>query len=577
MRGFKENYLAKRRINFLIYFSSLLMMVLMLRLFYLQVVRHDYYVAIAKDQYTKEYSLPAKRGRIYLKDRYSSTGKSIASMNNTLNMVYAVPKDIKEPEKVASEVSLIIDRNKDEILKSFSNSPYYVVLKRKLSDEETEAIKDLNLTGLVLVPETWRFWPEKSLLSQVLGFVNMDGKGQYGLEQEFNKELCGVPGQLRVETDAIGTIIATGDNIKVQPKDGDDLVLTIDKNIQSFVENALDKAVKKHRADEGTVIVMDPYSGDIIAMATQYGSKSNIDLNNYNKISMDDLRLFDNSAIRPYEPGSIFKVLTMAAGLDSGKIKADETFLDTGKIVIDGHPIMNSDKKSHGLVDMSYVLQESLNLGTTHIQQKLGKSLFYEYLTSKFGFGTKTGIELGMEDSGQVSSPSQVSNHTYASISFGQAITATPVQLAAAVSAIANGGNLVRPTIIDSFIREGKFQEKNEKEVIKRAISQQASKEVTMMMVNVVEKGHGKRAKVNGYKIAGKTGTAQVPIPGGYDPNKTIGSFVGFGPATNPKFVVLTRVVNPKDVIWAESTAAPLFSDIMSYILNYYQIPPDDL
>jgi cell division protein FtsI (penicillin-binding protein 3)/stage V sporulation protein D (sporulation-specific penicillin-binding protein) len=267
----------------------------------------------------------------------------------------------------------------------------------------------------------------------------------------------------------------------------------------------------------------------------------------------------------------------MAAGIDSGKVKSDETFFDSGKIVIDGHTIMNSDKKSHGLVDMSYILQESLNLGTTYIQQKLGKNLFYEYLTKKFGFGTKTGIELGIEGEGHVSSPTQVGNHTYASISFGQAITATPIQLVSAVSAIANGGYLVRPTLIDSFVRQGNQEEKKEKDVIKRAISEEASKSVTTMMVNVVEKGHGKRAKVNGYKIAGKTGTAQVPIPGGYDPNKTIGSFVGFGPATNPKYVVLTRIVNPKDVIWAESTAAPLFGEVMSYILNYYQVPPDDL
>jgi len=577
MRGFKENYLAKKRINFLIYSSIFLMVILASRLFYLQVVKHEHYLAIAREQYTREFSLPAKRGRIYLKDRHSSSGKSVIAMNKTLYMVYAVPRDIKEPERVAEEVSIVIGRDKDEILRSFQTSPYYVVLKRKLTEKESDSIKKLNLTGLVLVPETWRFWPENSLLSQVLGFVNMDGKGQYGLEQKFDKKLRGVPGQLWAQTDAIGTILATDENIRIYPKDGDDLVLTIDKNIQSFVERSLENAVKRHRADEGTVVVMDPSNGNIIAMATKYGYKSNIDLNNYYRISTNDLKLFNNSAIMSYEPGSIFKVLTMAAGIDSDKVKEDDTFYDLGKIVIDGHVIMNSDRKANGLVDMSYILQESLNLGTIYIQQKLGKNLFYEYLSKNFGFGTITGVELGVEDSGLVSSPSQVGNHTYASKSFGQAITATPLQLVAAVSSIANGGNLVKPTIIDSFIRQGKHEERKEKKIIRRAISQETSKSVTRMMVDVVEKGHGKRAKVNGYKIAGKTGTAQVPIPGGYDPIRTIGSFVGFGPATNPRYVILTKIVNPKDVIWAESTAAPLFGEIMSFILNYYQIPPDDL
>ncbi|OGB60080.1 hypothetical protein A2Y26_01390 [candidate division CPR2 bacterium GWD2_39_7] len=549
------------------------------RLFFLQILRHDHYADLAKNQYYRQSELPAKRGKIYLKDKYSDDGKSVVAMNNTLDLLYAVPNEIKKKGdlgEAAEKLSPIIGIPKDKILEMLSNSDHYVPLKHKLTDEESEKIGKLDVYGLVLVPESWRFWPEKSLLAQVLGFVNMDGKGQYGLEQDFDKELSGVPGKLKAETDATGVRIANGDNVLVSPKDGDDLVLTIDKNIQANTEEVLKKAVESHKADGGSVIVMDPYSGGIIAMANYALKQEDVDLNNYQKIT--DYGFFDNKTLRQYEPGSIFKIITMAAGLDSGKIKPEDTFEDKGQIVIDGHKIMNSDQKAHGIVSMSYILEQSLNLGTTYIMQKIGKEPFYEYITNKFGFGTKAGIELSVEDEGYVSKPKDVNDHAYASMSFGQAITVTPLQITAAMSAVANGGNLVRPRLIDSFVKEGKKDLKKQTETIKRVISEEASRNLTTMMVSTVEKGHGKQAKVQGYKTAGKTGTAQVPDPknGGYDQSKTIGSFVGFAPASNPRFVIFAKIDNPKDVIWAESTAAPVFHDIADNLLKYYQIPPDE-
>jgi cell division protein FtsI/penicillin-binding protein 2 len=571
------SYNIKKRISFLIFLSVAAILVLVGRLFYLQILRHDHFAGLAKSQYVKEYVLPAKRGRIYLKDKYANSGKSVVAMNNTLNLVYAVPKDIgNKKEEAAEKLSPIIKIPKEKILEMFYSSDYYVPLKHKLSDEESEAIKKLDVYGLVLVPESWRFWPEKSLLAQVLGFVNMDSKGQYGLEQEFDKELAGEPGQLKAETDAKGVKIASGDNVLIAPKDGDDIVLTIDKNIQANAEEVLKKAVESHKADSGSVIVMDPNAGGLLAMANYSHGQEEVDLNNYNKIT--DYSFFDNRALREYEPGSIFKLVTMASGLDSGKVKPSDNFEDKGSITIDGYKIMNSDQKAHGIVSMSYILEQSLNLGTTYIMQKLGRDLFYEYIAKHFTFGTKTGIELSPEDGGTVNKPNDVGEHTYASMSFGQALTVTPIQMTSAITAIANGGNLMRPRIIESFTKEGKKDQKKQKEVIKRVVSAEAAKDLTEMMVNTVERGHGKQAKVQGYKTAGKTGTAQVPDPknGGYDPNKTIGSFVGFAPVTNPRFVVFAKIENPKDVVWAESTAAPVFHDIADNLLKYYQIPPDE-
>lgn len=579
MIGYK-NHNIKSRISVLIYFSIILIVILIGRLFHLQVIKHGYYAAISTSQYTKKYTLPAKRGKIYLRDKYESSGRTVIAMNNTLNMVYAVPKELEKKNKLeeaATKIAPIIGKKKEDILKQFSTSKEYVPLKHKLTDDESEAIKKLDIHGLVLVPESWRFWPEKSLLFQVLGFVNMESKGQYGIEQEFNEELSGTDGKLKAETDATGVIIISGKNVLTEPKDGDDIVLTIDKNIQANVEENLKKAIEKHKADGGSVLVMDPLNGDILAMASYYGGQPEMDLNNYNKIV--DYSYFDNNILRQYEPGSIFKVITMAAGLDSGKIKPEDTYYEgKNSVVIDGHTIMNSDKKAHGEVSMSYILEQSLNLGTNWIMQKMGKDKFYEYITENFGFGSKTGMELSLEDTGSVSKPSQVGNHAYASISFGQAILATPLQITFAVCSVANGGQLVRPRLIESFIRDGKKEEKKPKQVIKRAISKETSVSLTQMMVDTIEKGHGKQAKVEGYKIAGKTGTAQVPDfkKGGYDPNKTIGSFVGFAPASRPRFVIFTKIENPKGVIWAEETAAPVFQAVAGNLLNYYQIPPDE-
>jgi len=546
------------------------------RLFYLQIIKHDYYTAVAEDQYYKNSDLPAKRGEIYVKDNYAEGGKSKIAMNNVSDELFADPVMVGDKKKAAARISSVISLSTEEVLDKLNNpsSPRYVKIKEGLSMEEGEKIKEINLGGFRIAPRASRSWPEKALMAQVIGFVNKTGTAQYGIEQEFDSILKGKPGKLKAERDAMGTIIATGNNVLVNPVDGDSLVLTIDKNVQATIEELLKNAVEKHSADSGSVLVMDPKTGSIIAMASYFLKQPELDLNNYNKI--EDYKFFNNLNLRQYEPGSVFKVITMAAGLDSGKIKPEDTFNDPQYIIVGGNKIYNADRKSHGTVSMSYILEQSLNLGTAYIEGKLGKEDFFKYLNKTFGFGMKTGIEFDGEDEGKVYGPEETNDHTYAVMSFGQSITVTPLQMSSAVSVIANGGNLVRPKIIDSFIRQGIKEEKKETEVIKRAISEETAKEVTKMMIDTVEKGHGKQAKISGYKVAGKTGTAQVPIPGGYDPNKTIGSFVGFAPATSPRFVIYTKIDNPKDVEWAESSAAPLFHDVLANLLMYYNVPPDD-
>ncbi|KKR34591.1 MAG: Peptidoglycan glycosyltransferase [candidate division CPR2 bacterium GW2011_GWC1_39_9] len=546
------------------------------RLFYLQIVKHDYYTAVAQDQYYKNSDLPAKRGEIYVKDNYADSGKSKIAMNNINDELFADPVMVDNKEEASEKISSIIGLSKEEVLDKLNHpsSPRYVKIKEGLSMEEEAQIKEINLNGLRIAPRPSRYWPEKALMAQVIGFVNKTGTAQYGVEQAFDSILKGKPGKLKAERDAMGTIIATGNNVLIKPVDGDSLVLTIDKNVQATTEEILKNSVEKHGADSGSVLVMDPNTGGIIAMASYFLNEPELDLNNYYEI--EDYRFFDNLNLRQYEPGSVFKVITMAAGLDSGKIKPEDTFNDSQYIVVGGNKIYNADRKKHGTVSMSYILEQSLNLGTAYIQGKLGEEDFFNYLTKTFGFGMKTGIEFDFEDGGKVYGPNEVNDHTYATMSFGQSIAVTPLQMSSAVSVIANGGNLVRPKIIESFMRQGIKEEKKETEIIKRAISEEAAKEVTKMMINTIEKGHGKQAKVSGYKVAGKTGTAQVPVPGGYDPNKTIGSFVGFAPATNPRFVIYTKIDNPKDVEWAESSAAPVFHDVLENLLMYYNIPPDD-
>jgi cell division protein FtsI/penicillin-binding protein 2 len=452
------------------------------------------------------------------------------------------------------------------------NDPYEP-LRDGVSEEVLGKIKDLKAAGIGYTEKEARFSPEGDLGSQFLGFVGVkDDKkvGQYGLEGYFEKELAGTPGFISSEKDVAGRWIPISGRDWQKAQDGSDLILTIDRNIQYFACEKLKEAVERHGADGGSVIIMDPKTGAIWAMC----SYPDFDPNNYAKIQ--DINVFNNPAtFYQYEPGSVFKAITIAAALDLGKIIPTTTYNDEGQVTVDGWVIKNSDLAAHGEQTMTQVLDESLNTGAVFAVSQIGADAFRKYV-SDFGFGTKTGVELDYENAGSISSLDKKGKIWSATASFGQGISVTPIQVVTAFAAIANGGRLVKPYIIDEVRKNNGQVVKTQPEVVRRVISGNTATLLGGMLVSVVENGHGKKAGVSGYYVAGKTGTAQVPKKegGGYDPNITIGSFVGFTPVEDPKFVMLTKIDHPRDVVWAESSAAPLFGEIAKFVLNYLKVPP---
>jgi cell division protein FtsI/penicillin-binding protein 2 len=556
------------RIQFVVAIFTLLFFIATLRLFYLQTSKHEYLSKQAVAQRSYKDVIPSKRGQIFAADTLTNNPFLIAT-NQTLDLLYLDGREVENGDEVALKISAVVAGiSKDEILSKINKESSYIPLKHKLTHEESKKVKELDLRGVGLISENWRYYPEQKLASSVLGFVNNEGAGNYGIEESFNDELTGEDGLLKEEIDNKGIRITFGNNISKPATNGDDVYLTIDRYIQGMAEKTLGETVKKFSAEGGTVIVMDTKTGKILALA-------NAPFYNPNDFAAEkDYNVFKNKAVSDlYEPGSVFKVITVAAGLDAGKIEPDTKYEDTGLIELDGHKIQNSDKKAHGVCDMTYVLEQSLNTGTTWIQQKLGKDLFYDYL-KRFGFGDLTGIEFLGEAQGLVYKPKDLNDHGYATMSFGQSISTTPLQMANSYASIANGGKLMRPYVVEKIVGKDGKEKITEPKEIRSVMSQSASDKLKNMMVSVTEKGHGQQSKVAGYKIAGKTGTAQVVKPeGGYDPNKNIGTFIGFPVAPGADFVVLAKVDSPKGLAWAESSAAPIVGQMLDFLLKYYQIP----
>jgi stage V sporulation protein D (sporulation-specific penicillin-binding protein) len=561
----------KSRIRFLGIFFTFLFIIGIGRLFYLMVVKNSFYADAAASQHWAQDVVQPKRGKIYVRDEMTGGLYPLAD-NKKLSLVFVSPEEVENVDEVAERLSPIINVKKEKIISLIENNHTYVPLKNRLSYDVAEKIKSFNLKGVHLTSEMARYYPENELAAHVLGFVNDEGVGNYGLEQNFNKELTGQPGLYKAEIDPSGRRIAFGDKILKDATHGEDLILTINRDVQAEAERLLKRQVDRFSAEGGSIIVMNPNNGEILAMANAPGFDPNL------FSAVKDYNLFINPAVQNlFEPGSIFKVLTMAAGLDAGKIEPDTEYNDTGSITLDGHKIMNSDKKANGLVTITKVLEQSLNTGTTFVMQQIGRASFFDYL-KKFGFGEKTGIEQPNEASGKVYSPQEVNDHTYATISFGQSIAVTPIQMISSFAMIANGGKLVSPSLIDERVTPDGKVIKSKKDLGERVVSLEAATKLKKMMINVVENGHGQSAKVQGYKVAGKTGTAQVPRKDGlgYERGKNIGSFVGFGPAESPQYVVLAKVDSPKGTPWAESTAAPLVGGMLDFLFKYYQIPPSE-
>jgi cell division protein FtsI/penicillin-binding protein 2 len=561
----------------LVFFVGLIFAIIISRLFYLQVLRYSFYKALATNQHQTFQTIYPIRGEIFMKDRYTNDNSRSSffpvALNKDLWMVYAVPKDIENKEETVKKLSPFLDVE-EEILSQRINKPDdpYEPLESKLSEETAQKIKNLNLKGIFLETENWRYYPANKLACHLIGFVGFqdDQKvGRYGVEGYYEKELAGKFGFVEAKKDSSGQLISVEDKVLEEPEDGADVVLTIDPNIQFFIEKKLEETIKWLGATGGTVIVMDIKTGAIKAMANW----PNFDSNKYNEVK--DINIFLNPAIsNVFEPGSIFKVITMAGALDKGVIDPNTTYEDKGFVEISGYTIENALKKPQGIQTMTQVLEKSLNTGAIFAQQKLGKDDFKNYV-EKFGFGEKTDIDLSGEEKGNLSNLKKKRDLEYATASFGQGIAVTSIQLVSAFATIANEGILMKPYIVEKIIYNDGKEELTKPEQIRQVISSDAASRLTAMLVSAVKIGYEDKAGVKGYSVAAKTGTAQIPDlqNGGYT-DETIHSFGEFFPAYSPRFSMLIKVDKPKTIKFAADSITPLAKEIAQYILNYYEVPP---
>lgn len=544
---------------------------LVVRFFTLQVIQHGFYTALAQGQHSIFKKLFPDRGEILARE--SGGGLFPLATNRDLNLLYAVPTQVEKPEEAAKALAPLLNMTEADLLPHLNKpNDIYEPLAHELSDELRTKIEALKLKGIAFAPERTRYYPDGPTAAHMLGFWGFSGderKGQYGLEGYFENELKGSPGHLAAERDAGGRLIPIGNQSFVPAQNGDDIVLTIDRTVQYKACSALSAAVQKHGATGGSLIILEPKTGKILALC----GAPTFDPNNYRDVS--NISMYVNSAINTYEPGSVMKAITMAAAVDQGKVTPDTTYTDEGNRVIGGYTIKNSDGEAHGVQTMTQVLEASLNTGAIFAMEQAGADVFRRYVQN-FGFGVKTDITLEGESSGNISSLNQKGEIYPATASFGQGITVTPLQLAQAFGAIANHGVMMKPYLVDEIMKAGNVSVKTEPVEVRQVISSKTATTISAMLVNVVKNGHGKRAAVPGYFIAGKTGTAQIPFKdrAGYDPNKTIGTFVGFGPVEDPRFVMVVKIDEPKDVQFAESSAAPLFGDVATFLLHYLNVPP---
>jgi cell division protein FtsI/penicillin-binding protein 2 len=540
------------------------------RLVYYQVIQYRQLNAAALTQRTWEKSIEPERG--YVADIHGH----ILALNSIAWDVSVSPSLVVDKPTMADRLSEYLGMPREEISATLISKVPWVQLATDVDYEVGEAITALKNPGITCLPRPRRFYPEGSLFSHLLGFVNDIGDGYYGVEGYYDQRLKGRIGLRTVEQNPAGEELPYQPLTEELGMNGVSLILTLDRNIQYIAAEELDRALDEYGAQSGTVIIMNPKTGAILANV----SVPNYEPNDF--LSQDESLLSDPAVSNMWEPGSIFKIITWGAGLDSGTISPGTSFYDEGALEVGGRVIRNWDRQGHGLVSMTDGLVQSLNTVAAFISTSMGKDQFYTYLR-RFGFGTLTYVDLASEGPGMMKLPgdSYWFPSELGTNSFGQGIAVTPIQMLAAASAVANQGTLMKPHVVHRFVsRDPDSGEEQtllvEPMVVRRAISQEAAETLTQMLVRVVEEG-AEKAQVPGYRIAGKTGTAQVPTPYGYHATQTIGSFIGFAPADDPQFIVLVKLDKPTASPWGSQTAAPAFQSIATRLFAYLQIAPDDI
>lgn len=561
------------RLIILILFFLVLLAAVVLRAFSLAIVQHRHFALAAERQHHLLLALPSRRGAIFVQDK--SGALHALAIQKSFFTVVAVPKEISDPEGVSSALASILPIPASELrLKLSKSQDPYEVVARKLDEAQANKIRTLNVPGLTVVGEMRRVYPQGELAASVLGFASyQDGeeRGEYGVEKFYQTRLKGERGFFEGQKDAAGYWVALGKRILNPPVDGESIVLTIDNNIQFRVEQELEALREQWQAETALAVVLEPATGRILTLA----SYPTFDPNEY--FRERDFSVFRLPAIdSQFELGSVFKPITMGAGIDTGVVTATTTYQDPGVLHLNGFTISNFDGRSHGVQTMTQVLEKSLNTGAIFVGQRLGKDRFRDAIR-RFGFGEKTGIDFPSEVAGDISNLDQKRDVEYATAAFGQGIAVTPLQIASAIGAIANHGVLMRPYLVEKIIGANGAEELSRPQEVRRVITRDAAEVVSKMLVSVVRNGFDNRAGVRSYFVAAKTGTAQIPLKGGRGySDEVIHTFVGYAPAFDPKFLILLQLNKPRGNRFAANTLTPAFHNLAEFMLHYYEIPPDE-
>ncbi len=520
-----------------------------------------------------------ERGEIYDRNGHLLAG------NKTVYEIGVDLESVKDKHAVALAVGVELGLNPDDLYNLMANPPSnltYLILANYVdedkalsleqikvtTDQQTSSGEQSSLSGLEFTPHPERTYPEGALASNVIGFVSHEGRGYFGVEEKYNDLLAGSPVQVKVPVDPNQAADIP------QVPNGTTLILTLNRDLQAATEQILDNAITKYGAQGGTIVIMDPRNGEILTMA----STPRMDLNqfwNYSSIYQNASE-YNLAVSTPYEPGSVLKILTMAAALDNNTVTPNTTFLDTGSILIGGATIKNWNDEAWGLQDMEGCIQNSLNVCMAWVSSQMGAQNFYGYM-NRFGLGHLTGIDLADEAAGRLKAPgdSDWSPSDLGTNAFGQGVAATPIQIMMAASAIANNSRMVTPHVLYAMVRDGR-QFNVPAQYAGSPISVNTAQTLDQILATSIE-NEASLASVPGYRIAGKTGTAQIPVPGGYDPTLTNASFIGWGPIDDPRFMIYVWLESPSASIWGSETAAPVFAQVAQKTILMLNIPPDDI
>ena len=538
-----------------------------MRAFDLQVLQEEQWDERAERQHQKVIPLTPQRGTIF--DR---NGEELAVSVN-VDSVYVEPRKLEDKSEATRKLAKSLGLSKRTVNAKLKSNSNFVWLKRQITPSQSEQVKQADLKGVGMIKEHRRFYPNSNIAAHLLGFTGLDPKGLEGLELEYDKTILGRGGYLVMERDALGRGLGAGSPQVQGASRGHDLYLTLDKNLQYIAERELAEGLRTTKGKSGSVVMMEPSTGKILAMASypEYNPNSFFRHKPYQ---------WRNRAVcDSYEPGSTFKIFLMAAALNEAVISTNQKiYCENGRYKVGGKVIRDHNKKYQDLTPAE-IMKYSSNIGSAKIGKLLERKTYHEYIED-FGFGHKTGIDLPGEAVGLVRPPNKWFEVDLAAISFGQAISVTPIQLVAATSAIANGGYLMQPYVVEKVVdSQGHVTQKNQPRVVRKVIAQDVAHVVTRMLEMAVEEGGtGTKAQVPGFRVAGKTGTAQKvdAVTGGYSVDKRVASFVGFLPAEDPRLVMLVTIDEPKGITYGGLTAGPVFSRIAAQAMQYMKIRPTE-